>query len=311
VAGLAATQLGAVIEEPVSESALASAFLSMLTSGGEEPQPTPMPEVARRRLRILVAEDNAANREIVKNLLGRAGHQIEIAVDGGAALAALDKDGFDLALIDLNMPGVSGDAVAKLHRLRHPGAHLPLVALTADATEATEMLCREAGFDAVLTKPIEANQLLATIDAVSKRDGAERHPPAEPTPVVTPITDHPRFLPEGEVIDEARIASLRGLGGNEFVAEVLQSFRGDAQRLLARLRQAIERGDLVEFAEVTHSLRSGAANIGGARLCQMLTALEDISAKDLRQAGSAYFEKIESELERLEDALEQSNRRHA
>jgi HPt (histidine-containing phosphotransfer) domain-containing protein len=92
---------------------------------------------------------------------------------------------------------------------------------------------------------------------------------------------------------------------------VLQSFRGDAQRLLARLRQAIERGDLVEFAEVTHSLRSGAANIGGARLCQMLTALEDISAKDLRQAGSAYFEKIESELERLEDALEQSNRRHA
>jgi two-component system sensor histidine kinase RpfC len=312
VAGLAPTQLGAVIEEPVTEAALASAFLSVLTATGDDAAATQAPADVQRHLRILVAEDNAANREILKNFLGRAGHLVEIATDGGAALAALDKDGYDLALIDLNMPGVSGDAVAKLHRLRHPGAHLPLVALTADATDATELLCREAGFDAVLTKPIEAAQLLATIDELFKHGGpAERRPAqAEPTPVVTPITDHPRFLPEGEVVDESRIESLRGLGGSEFVAEVLESFRGDAQRLLARLRAAIERSDLVEFAEITHSLRSGAANLGGARLCQMLTALEDVTAKDLRQAGSAYYEKIESELTRLETALEQSNRAH-
>ena len=312
VAGLAPTQLGAVIEEPVTEASLASAFLSVLASASDDAAAQQAPAEVQRRLRVLVAEDNAANREILKNFLGRAGHLVEIATDGGAALSALDKDGYDLALIDLNMPGVSGDAVAKLHRLRHPAAHLPLVALTADATDATELLCREAGFDAVLTKPIEAAQLLATIDELFKQGAAaeRRLVQAEPTPVVTPISDHPRFLPEGEVVDEARIESLRGLGGSEFVAEVLESFRGDAQRLLGRLRQAIERNDLVEFGEITHSLRSGAANLGGARLCQMLTALEEVTAKDLRQAGSAYYEKIESELTRLETALEQSNRAH-
>jgi two-component system sensor histidine kinase RpfC len=296
----------------VTEAALASAFLSVLASARDEAASPQAPAEVARRLRILVAEDNAANRDILKNFLGRAGHLVEIATDGGAALSALDKDGYDLALIDLNMPGVSGDAVAKLHRLRHPSAHLPLIALTADATDATELLCRDAGFDAVLTKPIEAAQLLATIDELFKHGAsAERRPaPAEPTPVVTPISDHPRFLPEGEVVDESRIESLRGLGGSEFVAEVLESFRGDAQRLLGRLRQAIERSDLVEFAEITHSLRSGAANLGGARLCQMLTALEDVTVKDLRQAGPAYYEKIESELARLETALEQSNRAH-
>ncbi|HZT50652.1 MAG TPA: ATP-binding protein [Stellaceae bacterium] len=309
VAGLAATRLGAVIEEPVTEAALANAFLGLFAAAADSAAAPTGPD-ARRALRVLVAENDAASRETLCSVLGRAGHEVETVSDGGAALAALDKDGIDLALIDLTMSGVSGDAVAKLHRLRHPSAHLPLVALAADAGEATERLCREAGFDAVLTKPIEVAHLLATIEEIYRQAPPPQRAPVGPSPVVTPISDHPRFLPEGEVVDEARIDSLRGLGGNDFVAEVLESFRGDAERLLARLKQAIERGDLVEFGEITHSLRSGAANLGGARLCQMLSALEDVTAKDLRQAGLAYFEKIQSELIRFEAALEQSSRAH-
>ncbi|HUZ73482.1 MAG TPA: ATP-binding protein [Stellaceae bacterium] len=309
VAGLAATQLAAAIEEPVTETALASAFLSVLAMAAEEVF-APPPEAAEpRRLHILVAEDDAASREILKNLLGRAGHQIEFATEGGAALAALDKGGVDLALLDLNMPGVSGDAVAKLHRLRHPGDFVPLIALTADATEETELMCREAGFDTVLTKPVEAARLLAAIDETCA--GRAAAPPPETTQVVTPITDHPRFGSEAiEVIDSARIESLRGLGGNEFVAEVVETFEADASRILARLKQAIERGDIGEFGELAHSLRSGAANLGGTRLCQTLTAIEDVTAKDLRQAGFAYFEKIETEVGRLELALDQLSRSH-
>ncbi len=103
---------------------------------------------------------------------------------------------------------------------------------------------------------------------------------------------------------------LRGLGGSEFVAEVVETFRADASRILARLKQAIERGEIGEFAELTHSLRSGAANLGGARLCQMLTALEDVTAKDLRQAGIGLFREDRDRGERLELALDQFSRTH-
>jgi two-component system, sensor histidine kinase RpfC len=309
VAGLAATQLAAAIEAPVTEAALTSASLSVLAMAAEEETAPPPAAAKPRSLRVLVAEDDAASREVLRNLLGRAGHQVEFASEGGAALAALDKGGFDLALLDLNMPGVSGDAVAKLHRLRHPGDFVPLIALTADATEETELMCREAGFDTVLTKPVEAARLLAAIDETGARRVAA--PQSEAGPVVTPITDHPRFGSETvEVIDTARIEALSGLGGHEFVADVVETFVADAARILARLKQAIEHADIGEFAELTHSLRSGAANLGAARLCQTLTALEDVTAKDLRQAGSAYFEKIETEVRRLELALDQFGRNH-
>jgi len=299
VAGLAATQLGAVIEEPVTETALANALLSVLAETATEP------DSSGARLKLLVADDNADTRERLKTILERAGHRVELASDGGAALAALDKGGIDAALLDLDMPGVSGDAVAKLHRLRHPASELPLIALAADASAATDARCREAGFDAALMKPADAPQLLAAIDAARAARAAIVRAPAAESPDVTPISSHPRFLGEGaEIVREATIDSLRGLGGNEFVAEVVETFRNDANRLIARLRHAAQRSDLAQFAELAHSLRSGAANIGGIRLCQTLTALEDLSHQELRQAGMAYVEKIESELSRLDLALE-------
>jgi len=306
VAGLAATQLAAVIEEPISEAALASAFLSMLAAATDEPPELVDPIAAGPRgYRILVADDNAANRDALKNLLARAGHQVELAIDGGAALAALDKGHFDIALLDVDMPG-SGDAVAKLYRLRHPGGELPLIALATDSGSETQALCLEAGFDAVLTKPLDATRLLATIDKFC----VERDRRAPGTPAsgqgVTPISAHPRFAMDvAEVVHEQTIESLRGLGGNDFVTEVVDIFRADAARLIPRLRDAVAQGDLAVFGDVVHSLRSGAANIGGVRLCQTLTALEEVTAKDLEQAGLAYVEKVESEIDRLDIALEQ------
>jgi len=84
----------------------------------------------------------------------------------------------------------------------------------------------------------------------------------------------------------------------------VETFRSDAARLAPRLREAAERGDLAQFAELAHALRSGAANIGGVRLTQTLTALEDLTEAELSQAGAVYVEKIEAELSRLELALE-------
>jgi two-component system sensor histidine kinase RpfC len=180
------------------------------------------------------------------------------------------------------------------------------VALTADATSETERLCREAGMDAVLTKPMEAAQLITELEAIHARSARSERIAVGAPRVVTPITVHPRFVPEnGAVVDEATFDALKNLGGSDFVLEVVDTFRKDAWRLIDQLKQAAAKGDLREFRDLMHSLRSGAVNVGGVKLCQTLTSLRDISSRELSANGAAQAEKIESELSRLDAALDQ------
>ncbi|HEX6841047.1 MAG TPA: ATP-binding protein [Stellaceae bacterium] len=320
IAGLAAAHLAAVVEAPVGDAALASALLAALASDTKtmaeqvEPLPheapaapaSPLLPAPARPLKILVAEDNNANRKILRRILEIAGHQVAVANDGEAALSMLDRDRFDLALMDINMPEMSGYEVTKLYRMEHLGeARLPIIALTADSTSETERQCREAGMDAVLTKPVEAAHLLAAIDGTYARVALPGNATAA-SPVVTPISAHPRYFSDvGAVVDEATIEALRMLGdGSDFLGDVIDTFCSDGRRLLEHLRQAVDEGDLRGFKELIHSLRSGAANVGAARLCQTLTTLREITGKDLRQHGGSYIEKLQSEFAKLETTLD-------
>ncbi|HWI27645.1 MAG TPA: ATP-binding protein [Stellaceae bacterium] len=330
VAGLGVSQLAGILEEPIDDASLAAALLSAIAVDirvaetaepppAREPSalapaalappthaaaPPPLPAPARK-LKILIAEDNGANRKILRRVLEMAGHQTVVVNDGEAALAVLDRDRFDLALMDINMPEMSGYEVTKLYRMEHLGeGRLPIIALTADATSETERQCREAGMDAVLTKPAEPAQLLAAIDDTYARV-ASPGSAAPASPVVTPISAHPRFFADaGAIVDEATIEALRMLGGSsDFLSDVIETFCTDGRRLLEHLRHATAEADLRAFRELTHSLRSGAANVGAARLCQTLTTLRDVTAKDLRQNGGIYIEKMQTEFAKLETAL--------
>ncbi|WP_439551617.1 ATP-binding response regulator [Falsiroseomonas sp.] len=129
-------------------------------------------------LRILVAEDVAASRLLLTAVLERAGHAVTATEDGPAALAALHGATFDLAVLDLHMPGLDGFGVAAaLRTLPGEQGRVPLIALTAEQPEEVEPACRAAGFDAVLRKPFETRRLLGLIDALRGR-AADPHPTA-------------------------------------------------------------------------------------------------------------------------------------
>jgi two-component system sensor histidine kinase RpfC len=315
IAGLAASRLAAVIEAPVSEVDLASMLEGVLTDetrmqgeadGAPASSATAASTLAAIPLKVLVADSNASNCRTLKTMLEAAGHEVQVAGDGEGALAALERGRFDVAVIDIKMPQMGGYEVAKLYRVSQGGdGRMAIVALTSEITAETERLCRDAGVDAVLTKPVEAEQLLHAIDEVHGRMAA-RDRLAVGTPVVTPISVHPRFAPEpGAIIDEAMLEALRNLGGNDFVAEVVETFRKDAWRLLDQLRNATEKSDLRLFREIVHSIRSGAANVGATKLCQTLAALRDVTVKDLRQSGAVYHDKIRGDLVRLEASIDQ------
>jgi len=110
-----------------------------------------------RSLKVLLAEDNAINALLARQLLERRGHRITVVTSGEDAIAALRGDTFDLLFTDLHMPGLDGLETARKVRVGEGGraaTSIPIVALTADAMDATRQACQDAGMDGFLTKPI-------------------------------------------------------------------------------------------------------------------------------------------------------------
>jgi signal transduction histidine kinase/CheY-like chemotaxis protein len=133
-----------------------------------EPASAVAAETMTAALRILLAEDNRVNQFLALRLLEKAGHQVETANNGRAALAALARDRFDLVLMDLQMPEMDGfEATARIREQeRGTGTRLPIVALTANAMVGDRERCLAAGMDGYVSKPIDAARLLAEIRRV-------------------------------------------------------------------------------------------------------------------------------------------------
>jgi signal transduction histidine kinase/HPt (histidine-containing phosphotransfer) domain-containing protein len=149
-----------------------------------------------------------------------------------------------------------------------------------------------------------AREADATPDPPPLFDPAPELTTPEPSPQVTPIATHPRFAAEAPIVDPRAVAALRGLGGgDEFLGEVLDSFRTEAQQIMQRLVRAAASADSAGFARGLHALRSCAANLGGTRLCEVLLSLREVGAQELREQGSALVQRLGDELGRLDAAL--------
>ncbi|MBK8909079.1 MAG: response regulator [Rhodospirillales bacterium] len=264
------------------------------------------PRGACRDLRILVAEDNPINRKITARILQHGGHQVDVVASGEEALDRLDQDDgvFDMMIVDVNMPGMSGIDVIKLRRMGEAGGgeHLPIIVLSADATPETAQACEEAGADVFMTKPVEARHLLAAVETTCRR------PETEPEPAsvaVTPIARHPRFRGEHvSPIDTSRLANLKSIGGDDaFVVDTLQEYLRDARVLIDEIASAASAADLTAFREGIHALRGTSGNVGAQALRHACEIQKDLSRSDLQRHGADYVHVIERELERFAEEL--------
>jgi len=235
------------------------------------------------RLRILVAEDNHTNQLVIRHILERAGRQVCIVENGDEALDRLqhEPDAFALGIFDMNMPGIGGLDVIKTYRFLEPGgSRLPMVVLTADATDAARQASLEAGADLYLSKPIDARGLLDVVARLAKSPTGESRPAGEP-PAPAPDAD-PQPLDSSSVLDESVLRRLEALSSTAgFVDSLVEGFITDGGRNLGDLESSVRQRDYPAMRDAAHSLRGSAAEIGARRVVDLCRAIESLKPFDM------------------------------
>jgi CheY-like chemotaxis protein len=171
----------AYLTKPLRQSDLLQALIRLIALKPQAPSQRPgraHPPLADARphggLHVLVAEDNAVNQQLAVRLLEQEGHSVAVAANGRQVLEALDRDSFDLLLIDIQMPEMDGfEATAAIRSSeRITGEHLPIIAMTAYAMSGDRDKCLAAGMDGYVAKPIRKPELLEALqDVVQKLVG--------------------------------------------------------------------------------------------------------------------------------------------
>jgi CheY-like chemotaxis protein len=135
---------------------------------------TRIDERSGRPLRVLVAEDNVVNQRLAAGMLRKHGHHVTIVNHGREALAAIEREPFDVVLMDVQMPEMGGFEVTAAIRAREAGssAHLPIIAMTADAMKGDRERCVEAGMDEYISKPLDARTLCELVDRLANPPAA-------------------------------------------------------------------------------------------------------------------------------------------
>jgi len=197
---------------------------------------------------VLVVDDGAENRELVRLVLEAAGLHVSQAENGAEALAQVADGAFQLVLMDVQMPVMDGFTATRLMRER--GHHLPVLALTANAMKGFEAEIEAAGFTGFLTKPVDIDAMLDTLALHLKGERVDAAParPAEPAAAIAAVQP-------GEPI-ESRLANHPRL------QHVVRSFALQLPSKLQAMDDALARGDLAELAQLAHWLKGAGGTVG-------------------------------------------------
>jgi signal transduction histidine kinase/CheY-like chemotaxis protein len=222
----------------------------------------------RRRLEVLVVEDDPINQIVASGLLAQLGHSATIAETGDAALAALAGASFDLVLMDLHMPGLDGiETTRRLRSLADPlPAAVPVVALTADLTASDDPRLAELGIVGLVTKPVRRAALDAALRA------ATEHARDRPGTIV------PDRLSIDQPVDRAYLAEQAALLGVPAMARLYRLFRVSGRASIAELAAMAEQGDFQRAGLLAHRLASSAATLGLGELQLRAESLEQAAA---------------------------------
>jgi CheY-like chemotaxis protein/HPt (histidine-containing phosphotransfer) domain-containing protein len=245
-------------------------------------------------LRILVAEDNPVNQKVAVRFLERLGQRADVAANGLEVLQALERQPYDLVLMDVQMPEMDGLTAARRIRERFGDAGPRIVALTASALEGDREACLEAGMDGHIGKPLMIEELRAALEQFGAARPAAAPRAAEP-PVPAPPAVRNRVA--------LRFAQLDDLGGDGFAAELAERFLQDLPARLSRIAELAAAEDLAGLGHAAHALRGAAGNLGGHDLAAACSDIEQAARR--KDVDAPALERLRALASQLQAELDQ------
>jgi CheY-like chemotaxis protein/HPt (histidine-containing phosphotransfer) domain-containing protein len=290
------SHIAAFLNKPLKQSqlydALATIFVGATAPAARAPvTPTVDAGMAQRLpLRILLAEDNAVNQKLALRLLSQMGYRADVAGNGLEAIQAVERQAYDVILMDVQMPEMDGLEATRQICQRWPAKKRPrIIAMTANAMQGDREMCLAAGMDDYLSKPIRVNELVMALthSATIETAGGEK-------------------VSESSVIDPAAYEELvASTGGDpDFIRELIDTYLSDAPELFAQMRGALTSGDAETFRRAAHSLKSNSASLGALVLSAQAKELEFMGKAGTLEGAAAKIAAADVEYARVKAALE-------
>lgn len=254
-------------------------------------------------LRILVAEDNRVNQAVALRVLEKMGHTPVIVISGKAAVEMVRAQHFDIVLMDIQMPEMDGLTATRLIRQSEQltGDHIPIIAVTACATQENQESCLAAGMDGYVTKPIRTKEITDTIaqlvTTIGKNHDSNVNPGAQ-----TADTCRPRCSDHTEVADLTSALKLTG-GDTALLEQLCTIFLTETPKLLSEIREAINQRDPSKLQRAAHALKGSSSVFSHARVSDAALALETLGAESTFDGAQQAFTELIEAIAELENSM--------
>ncbi|MBZ5642413.1 MAG: response regulator [Acidobacteriia bacterium] len=302
--------VSAYLTLPVDQTTLTEAFVTALDSRTADPEHAILATRHSLRegthsLRILLAEDNTVNQILAERLVRRWGHSMVIVNNGREAVDILEREQFDLILMDVQMPEMSGlEATAAIReKEKGAGSHIPIIALTAFAMRDDRDRCLEAGMDEYVTKPIEQAALLEAIEKLTGVASLANSSETSASLALAGSSGVPAFDMD---------AALEYLGGDaDLLREIAVMFQPQCEKCMGKLREAVSKGDAIGIEFAAHALKGAASNLFAQGSVEASLKLEELGRSGSTDGAREMLAVLESEISRLQLALRDIDKEYA
>jgi two-component system sensor histidine kinase/response regulator len=251
------------------------------------------------RLKILLAEDNPINQKVSLRMLQKLKYDVTVADNGKQALQlwqeAVDKDPFDLVLMDIQMPEMDGfettEKIRELEKSKNSRTHI--IALTAHATSEDRDQCLAFGMDGYLSKPIRFEKLFKMI-----KECPAESPKKQAAPSNQEQKNEPIWVDQKELLKRME-------GDWELLIELIEIFKENSVDMIGEIYEAFGEADVEKLARSAHSMKGVLANFSAIKAHATTLKLEQLAKEGKLEQASAIFDELKVQVVKTRDILEQ------